>query len=146
VSLVRAFDDRLGLRRPILVGHSLGAAVAVATALWHRTDIRAIVLVDGDALAIRCAPRWAPDLLVGPWVTALYRNGIPGFRLSDLRSVHARALVIWGDRDTVDAVAAGRRSAAALGAPFRTLAGAGHLSMLAAPVGLTRAIDAFARG
>ena len=30
VELVRAFDARLGIRRPVLVGHSLGAAVAVA--------------------------------------------------------------------------------------------------------------------
>src|SRR5205807_10418022 len=30
VDLVRAFESRLGLRRPVLVGHSLGAAVVVA--------------------------------------------------------------------------------------------------------------------
>jgi pimeloyl-ACP methyl ester carboxylesterase len=195
VSLVRAFDDRLGLRRPIIVGHSLGAAVAVAVALWHRADTRAIVLLDGDAVAIHGAPRWASDFLIGPWVTTLYRiatgsdwifrlglagaypdhppfthafieqwerpfkvqgtleafrsmlqHGIPGFRLRDLRRVHAHTLVLWGARDTVDSVAAGRSSAAALDAPFRTLAGAGHLSMLAAPRALARAIDAFARG
>jgi pimeloyl-ACP methyl ester carboxylesterase len=50
-----------------------------------------------------------------------------------------------GARDTVDSVSAGRRSAAALRAPFRLLPGAGHLSMLAAPNAIAHAIDLFAR-
>ena len=52
----------------------------------------------------------------------------------------------WGARDTVDAVPAGRRSARALRAPFHLLAGAGHLSMLAAPNAIARIVDSFARG
>jgi pimeloyl-ACP methyl ester carboxylesterase len=55
------------------------------------------------------------------------------------------ALVLWGAEDTVDSVPAGRKSAQALRAPFHLLAGAGHLSMLAAPKMIAREIDAFAR-
>jgi pimeloyl-ACP methyl ester carboxylesterase len=193
VELVRAFERHFSLRRPILVGHSLGAAVVVADALWHPGDASGIVLLDGDALSTAGPPSWAGTLLVGPWLTSVYRivtgsdwlfrrglagaypnhpqfthafvsewkrpfrvqgtlgalrsmlkYGIQGFSLSQLRSVRARALVLWGERDTVDSVSAGRRSAQALRAPFHVMRGAGHLSMLGAPGAIARAVDSFA--
>ena len=52
VELVRAFDAKLGIRRPVLVGHSLGAAVAVAAALARPRTVAGIVLLDGDALPV----------------------------------------------------------------------------------------------
>ena len=73
VALLRAFDRRLGIRRPIVVGHSLGAGVAVAYALWHPRELRGIVLLDGDALGSGGGPRWLSALLVPPWYTAVYR-------------------------------------------------------------------------
>jgi pimeloyl-ACP methyl ester carboxylesterase len=73
-------------------------------------------------------------------------DGIQGFQLAQLRAVHTRALVLWGADDTVDSDAAGRRSAQALRAPFRLIAGAGHLSMLSAPNAVARAVGAFAQG
>jgi pimeloyl-ACP methyl ester carboxylesterase len=194
IDLVRAFETRLGLRHPVLVGHSLGAAVVVADALWHRADPNGIVLLDGDAISAGGAPSWVSKLLVGPWFTSIFRiatssdwifrrglagaypnhpsftrefleewerpfkvrgtlaaframsrYGIQGFRLTQLRTVRAPALVLWGAHDTVDSVSAGRRSAQALRAPFRLIAGAGHLSMLSAPGAIARAVDAFAR-
>ena len=77
---------------------------------------------------------------------AMLRHGILGFQLAQLRAVRTRALVLWGAQDTVDSVSAGRRSAQALRAPFRLIAGTGHLSMLSAPKAVARAVDAFARG
>jgi pimeloyl-ACP methyl ester carboxylesterase len=194
VDLVRAFAARFGLHRPVLVGHSLGAAVVVADALWHPADPKAIVLLDGDALSAGGAPGWVSKLVVGPWFTSVYRiatssdwifrrglagaypnhppftrrfledwerpfkvrgtlgafrsmlpHGIQGFHLAQLHAMRVPALVLWGARDTVDSVSAGRRSARALRAPFRVLAGAGHLSMLAAPEAIGRAVDSFAR-
>ncbi len=193
VRLVHDFDRRLGLHRPLLVGHSLGAAVVVADALRYPDDSHGIVLLDGDALSAGGAPSWVGKVLVGPWFTSIYRiatgsdwifrrglagaypdhppftqqflkeweqpfkvqgtldafrstlkYGIQGLHLAQLRVVRERALVLWGARDTVDSVSAGRRSAAALRAPFRLLPGAGHLSMLAAPNAIGRAIDSFA--
>ena len=73
VALLRAFDRRLGIVRPVVVGHSLGAGVAVADALWHPREVRGIVLLDGDALGSGGGPRWVSHLLVPPWYTAVYR-------------------------------------------------------------------------
>ncbi|MDX6412573.1 MAG: hypothetical protein QOE91_2089 [Gaiellaceae bacterium] len=194
IEIVRAFETRFGLHRPVLVGHSLGAAVVVAEALWHRADPKGIVLIDGDAISAGGAPPWLSKVLVGPWFTSVYRiatsqdwifrrgladayphhpsftrafleewerpfkvqgtldafrtmlrYGIQGFQLAQLRTVRVPALVLWGAQDTVDSVPAGRKSAQALRAPFHMLAGAGHLSMLAAPKAIAREIDSFAR-
>jgi pimeloyl-ACP methyl ester carboxylesterase len=194
IDLIRAFEARLGLRHPVLVGHSLGAAVVVADALWRRDDPKGIVLLDGDAISGGGAPSWLSHVLVGPWFTSIFRiatssdwifrrgladaypnhpsftrefleewerpfkvrgtldaframlpYGIQGFQLAQLRTVHTPALVLWGAQDTVDSVSAGRKSAQALRAPFRLIAGAGHLSMLSAPDAVARAVDAFAR-
>lgn len=73
VALLRAFDRRLRIVRPVVVGHSLGAGVAVAFALWHPREVRGIVLLDGDALGSGGGPRWLSHLLVPPWYTAVYR-------------------------------------------------------------------------
>ena len=73
VDLVRAFDARLGIRRPLLVGHSLGAAVAVASALAHPRAVSGIVLLDGDALPVGGGPRWLSHLLVRPYYTSIFR-------------------------------------------------------------------------
>jgi pimeloyl-ACP methyl ester carboxylesterase len=191
--LVHDFEQRLRLRRPVLVGHSLGAAIVVAGALQYPGDARGIVLLDGDALSAAGAPSWVSSVLVGPWFTSAYRiatgsdwvfrrglasaypnhppftrqflqewerpfkvegtldairsmlqYGIQGFHLADLRAVRVPALVLWGARDTVDPVSAGRRSARALRARFQLLAGAGHLSMLGAPDAIAGAVDSFA--
>ena len=73
VQLVHDFDRRLGVRRPVLVGHSLGAAVVAAYALRYPHDSRGIVLLDGDALSGGGAPSWVSHVLVGPWFTSIYR-------------------------------------------------------------------------
>jgi pimeloyl-ACP methyl ester carboxylesterase len=193
VELVRAFERRFDLRRPVLVGHSLGAAVVVADVLRYPSETRGIVLLDGDAISAGGSPSWVSRVLVGPWVTSAYRigtssdwifrrglagaypnhppftrrfldewerpfkvqgtldafrsmlkYGIQGFRLPQLRAVRVPALVLWGARDTVDSVPAGRKSAQALHAPFHLIPGAGHLSMLAAPDAIARTVDSFA--
>jgi pimeloyl-ACP methyl ester carboxylesterase len=71
--LVRAFDTRLGIRRPVIVGHSLGAAVAVSVATEAPHSVSGIVLLDGDALPGGGAGGWLTHLLVPPWFTSLYR-------------------------------------------------------------------------
>jgi len=196
IALVHHFDLHFGLRRAVIVGHSLGAAVAVGEALAHPDELGGIVLLDGDAIATGGAPSWVPDVVVGPWFTSIYRiatgsdwifrralreaygpnhprlthavlrswerpfrvegtlaafksmarYGIQGYRLADLRRVRVRALVVWGQNDTVDSVGAGRASARALGVPFRLLPGAGHLSMLGAPGQLAQVVTTFAAG
>jgi pimeloyl-ACP methyl ester carboxylesterase len=191
VELVRAFDRRLGIVQPVIVGHSLGAAVAVAHALAHPKEVRGIVLLDGDALAAQGAPSWLSKLLVPPYYTSLYRivtgsdwifgrglrlaygptaphfdaatidawqrpfgvagtaaafrtmfrYGIQGVQLNELRRVRVPRLVVWGADDTVDSVSSGRQSARALQARFVLVPHAGHLSMLANPAGVAAAVE-----
>lgn len=73
VALVRGFDRRLGIRRPLIVGHSLGAGVASAAALAHPSKVGGIVLLDGDALPVGHGIGWLSHLLVPPYYPALFR-------------------------------------------------------------------------
>jgi pimeloyl-ACP methyl ester carboxylesterase len=193
LELVRGFDRRLGIARPLVVGHSLGAAVALAAALEDSRAQRGIVLLDGDGLAAG-GPGWLAHLLLPPWYTTVYRivtssdwifrraladaygkraprldhatlvewerpfevagtaaafrellsHGILGWQPADLRRVRGPRLVVWGAEDTVDSVAAGRKTAAVLHARFVLVPHAGHLSMLANPRGVARALAAAA--
>jgi pimeloyl-ACP methyl ester carboxylesterase len=69
---VQAFCKALGLTKPIVVGHSLGAAVAVELA--RRGLASRIVLVDGDALRGGGPPKWLMTALVkSPYFTTIYR-------------------------------------------------------------------------
>ena len=72
-SLARGFAAALRLRRPLVVGHSLGAGVAVSYAVAAPSDVAGIVLLDGDALPVGGGNGWLADLLVPPWYTTAYR-------------------------------------------------------------------------
>lgn len=73
LQLLRGFERRLHIVRPVLVGHSLGAGIAAAAALAQPHAIAGVVLLDGDALAFGGNHGWLVDLLVYPYYTALYR-------------------------------------------------------------------------
>ena len=69
---VQAFCKGLGLTKPIVVGHSLGAAVAVELA--RREVASRIVLLDGDALRSGGPPHVVTEALVkSPFFTTIYR-------------------------------------------------------------------------
>ena len=194
VDIVHGFAQRLGIQRPVIVGHSLGAAVAVGYARKYGAAQSGIVLLDGDALSTGGGGSWLRRFLVDPFYTSIFRMlslsdwvarqalkeayghflppldsaaidrwqrplevagtrqafhkllgyGIQGYRLSDLGTTHARALVVWGADDTVDSPEAGRDSARALDAPFVTIPEAPHLSMLVQPGKVAAAITRFA--
>jgi pimeloyl-ACP methyl ester carboxylesterase len=183
LQLVRGFEQRLQIARPVLVGHSLGAGVAVAAGLAGPHQVAGVVLLDGDALAFGGDHAWLADLLVYPYYTAAYRlvtgsdwvvgrvlrsawgpkhaptahatlaqferpfrvqgtdsalkqllaGGIPGVTLSELGGLQVPRAVIWGAEDTVDSLASGRSTAAALHTHLQAISRAGHLTMLAAP-------------
>ncbi len=71
--LVEGFDRVLKIHRPVLVGHSLGAAVAVSAATEAPRSVSGIVLLDGDALPAGGAATWLTHLLLPPWFTSAYR-------------------------------------------------------------------------
>ena len=69
---VQAFIRARGLKQPIVVGHSLGAAVAVETG--RRGLSSRVVLLDGDALRSGGPPRLVRVALVhSPFFTTIYR-------------------------------------------------------------------------
>ena len=188
--LVRGFERHFGLRRPVLVGHSLSAALVVLLAAHTPGSARGVVLLDGDARPGGGGAAWLSNLLVPPWYTSVYRivtdwdwlfrkglrsawgkgtppfgpdfieewerpfrvsgtaaafasllgHGIQGVSASTIESVKVPALVAWGSDDTVDPVRAGRHTARLLDAPFVEIRGAGHLSMLARPALVARAV------
>jgi pimeloyl-ACP methyl ester carboxylesterase len=75
-AVLRAAAAELGLERPILLGHSFGAAVALAWALAAPQDVAAVVTLGGYVLPIGGHPAWAVALLRSP--TALRAVGALG--------------------------------------------------------------------
>jgi pimeloyl-ACP methyl ester carboxylesterase len=67
-AVLRAAAAQLGLERPILLGHSLGAAVALAWALDAPEEVAAVVTLGGYVLPLGGPP---------PWVVALLRHPLP---------------------------------------------------------------------
>jgi pimeloyl-ACP methyl ester carboxylesterase len=74
---VLGFGRSLGLQRPVLVGHSSGAAIVAEAALRGPQEVGGVVFVDGDAL-----PTGAGDstpvtyLFLDPYRTSLLRLGL----------------------------------------------------------------------
>jgi pimeloyl-ACP methyl ester carboxylesterase len=72
VDQLAGFERALGLRHPIVVGHSLGAAVAIVAA--RRGLASRVVLLDGDALKIGGPPKWVRWAIVrSPFFTTAFR-------------------------------------------------------------------------
>lgn len=81
---LRAVLEELGLRRPALVGHSLGASIAVKYALRWEDDVAALVLMGADPeLAVHLAPRverWVEligDVGLERWVAEFWSTNPP---------------------------------------------------------------------
>lgn len=76
-----------------------------------------------------------------PALKQLMRGGIPGVTTADLRTLRLPRAVVWGAHDTVDPLSSGKGTAAALGVRIDVIPAAGHLSMLAQPQAVARAIE-----
>jgi pimeloyl-ACP methyl ester carboxylesterase len=61
-AILRAAAAALGLRRPILVGHSFGAAVALAWALEAPAEVGAVVTIGGHVLPVGGPPPWVHSI------------------------------------------------------------------------------------
>jgi len=73
LSLLHGFEQRLGIVRPLIVGHSLGAGVAAGEALARPKNVGGIALLDGDAIPFSGGLSWLSHLEVYPWYEAAYR-------------------------------------------------------------------------
>ena len=67
-AVLRAAAAELGLERPVLLGHSFGAAVALAWALDAPDAVAAVVTLGGYVLPLGGPPRWVVALLRSPTV------------------------------------------------------------------------------
>jgi pimeloyl-ACP methyl ester carboxylesterase len=64
-----------GRNAPVLVGHSSGAAVAGLAALDGGRRISGVMFLDGDGRPL-AIPSFAPDLVIDPYRTTLFRLGL----------------------------------------------------------------------
>ncbi|GAA0342215.1 alpha/beta hydrolase [Actinoallomurus spadix] len=72
-----AFIDALGLRRPVLVGHSSGAATVADAALRSPDRVGGLMFLDGDALSTGAGPPPAVrHLVIPPYRTTLLRLAV----------------------------------------------------------------------
>lgn len=89
VRQVLAFLDALDLRRPVLVAHSSGAAIAAQAALRAPQRMGGLLLLDGDALATGAGQRSpARYLIIPPYRITLLRLGLRSDSL--IRSAYQR--------------------------------------------------------
>jgi pimeloyl-ACP methyl ester carboxylesterase len=82
-AVLAAFMDTIGLRRPLVVGHSLGGAIALALALDHSAKIVGLALIAPFTQFLSASPfyklmarqgrlsRWLGAWLLGPLMSVL---------------------------------------------------------------------------
>lgn len=76
-SQLLGFIAAMHLNRPILVGHSSGAAIAADVTLRSPSAVGGIMFLDGDGLATGAGQRTAfTKLLINPYRTTLLRIGV----------------------------------------------------------------------
>lgn len=89
---VLAVSRAAGLRRPVLVGHSWGANVALETAVRHPNEFAGIVLIDGGYMTLSLRMSW--DHAVA--VAAGRSSSAPLARtLWSMRAYHEAAGAVW---------------------------------------------------
>lgn len=167
VEYVGRFMDALGLRQVVLVGNSLGGAVAIRYAAQHQSRVARLFLLNSAGLlgavpgvleprtramarelvtVVRGSgnvPSFILDDLVrmtrDPLRRAALRSSDPVDVSADLSRVAAPATLVWGERDRLIPVEHGERLRAALGnAELIVLPQAGHLPQADAPRAVLR--------
>jgi len=87
---VAAFIRALGLDRPVLVGHSLGGAIALATAVAHPSLVRALALV----APLTMLQERSPAVFNGLRVANPFVRSVIGWTLATPLSMARRAVML----------------------------------------------------
>ena len=68
--------DTLGIRHALVVGHSLGASIALRMALARPELVRSVVLIEGGAAEQAATPGFRRAMTFAPWVKMLGGQGL----------------------------------------------------------------------
>lgn len=153
--LIVAWLDAQDLRDVALVGHSMGGQISLHVAAQRPERVRNLVLVCASGLLQANAARTALHLPRAAWIgerrfigrivldglragpVNLWRNATDLLRDSVqdiLPFIHARTLIIWGERDILVPLALGQLLHEALpGSRFEVIPRAGHVAMVDRP-------------
>jgi len=88
--LIEGFITALHINKPLLVGHSLGAAVVGKVAIDQPQSISGVIFADGDGLKLSPGPGWIRNILIHiPLFTTTYRlvERMPGLDKSIIQRV-----------------------------------------------------------
>lgn len=163
---LRSWAHAVGLRRASWVGHSMGGAVCIHLAARYPEIVDRLVLVDaagapghaslfGYALPLTRALRYmAPSFLPVLAYDALHTGPLTLLRSAGqlmredvrglLHDIAAPTLVIWGERDMLVPVTAGRLLHSEIaGSQLVVLPGAGHVPMYDRPGDFNEALVGF---
>lgn len=154
VDIVRSALSELDGGPRVLVGHSLGAVVALETAVRHPTALNALVLVSGFARAPRALLR-AQQRVFGLAPARLYaRQGLDKRSMTgpmaqllsfdrgrEAATLRVPTLVVCGGKDRLNLRGADELNRLVPGSSLCVVPGVGHLVPEQAPVALARAIS-----
>ncbi len=167
--VIRGWLDALQLRRPHLVGHSMGGQVSIHVAAEHPERLDRLVLVSASgiprsrslrevrrlALEVAMPRRWVRPRFAGTIVLDALRAGpralasATRFLLADdvrplLPRIRNRALLVWGALDPLTPLAQGEAMARAIpGARLDVLPAAAHIPMVEWPEAFNHTLLAF---
>jgi pimeloyl-ACP methyl ester carboxylesterase len=162
-----AWMDERGLARASLVGHSMGAAVALDLAARYPDRVERLVLADAAVRPVPL-PRRLGGAVVAGWrspISLKARTTADALRAGPLAllratrqvlaldltaraaAVQAPTLVVWGEHDTLVPIEIGRELVSALpNARLAVIPGAGHTPMWERPADFNRLVLEFLAG
>jgi pimeloyl-ACP methyl ester carboxylesterase len=89
-ALIAHFIQKLGIERPLVVGHSLGGALALLLALRHPAQVGGLALI----AAVTCLPDAVPRPFQGLEMTSAFRRRLIAWTLATPVSIANRQLAL----------------------------------------------------